>query len=170
MTIIPSCIICSKSFDDPLIDEFNNDIIILRVGCEKISPKHGRAYFHPDVFDDNEEEKIFHLHCLKTIGFDFSYADDYFNPTNCVFCNDTLKNEVMFCELELGRFTKSAQHIWIPQKDKNRKVRRVYSCWDCVFDNMGEGCVNTARTRLGMEELEQNDEIDYSPISSRKNQ
>ena len=142
MIELPICSVCN-------VDEYNNDFIILRLGNTRISPKHKQSYFHPDTFDDGDKEKIFHLHCLQTLDFDFAYAYNYDDPEYCVFCNDLLNNEVMYFELELGRF--DINSYWIPERHK-QKIYRLYACWDCIFDGIGEGCADIARKRLGLKE------------------
>ena len=144
----PACSICKEEY---ATDEKPYPVIALRVGCRKISEKHKKSYFHPDTFDDDEEEKLFHLHCLRTVGFDFADAADYRNSMRCVFCGCTLWEEALYFELELGHFVVKSELIWIPQRDKSQIIRRIYSCWDCIFDTLGEGDPHLARFRLGIE-------------------
>ena len=141
-------------------------IIVLRVGCRKISSKHGKGFFQPDEYDDGDEEKIFHFHCLQTIGFDFADAGDYDDLMKCVFCDSGLYREAMYYEMELGRFDLGDEGIivWIPDRNDDRIIQRTYACWDCVFDTMGEGHTDTARYRLGMIPLGETSKIDYSEI------
>lgn len=165
--LTPLCPICEHRVEI-IGDRDVMDTIILRVGCQKISPKHGKGYFQPDEFDDGEEEKAFHFHCLQTVGFDFADGNDYDDPMRCVFCSDSLRDEGIYYEMELGGFTldDDARIIWVPVRDGKNRVCRIYACWDCVFVTMSEGHDNTGRRRLGMDEVEETTEIDYSDIPS----
>ena len=159
--LTPGCEICEQPTDLSNIP----DIIVLRVGSRKISQKHGRPYFHPEDFDDREEERYFHLHCLCAIGFDFSDAEDYRTSTRCVFCNHHLLDDAFHYELELGRFfiDSNAELDWKMARERGRACR-TYACHDCVFSSMSEGHENTGRSRLGMELVEEAREIDFSAL------
>ena len=159
----PLCPICEHRTG--LSDDQDGSVIVLRVGCRKRSNKSGRPYFHPEAFDDDNDEKAYHFYCLQTVGFDFADANEYDDPMRCVFCRGTLEREPIYFEMELGRFDldEDARLIWIPERE-GRKICRIYACYDCVFDTMGEGRNNTARQRLGMELEAETTEIDYSSI------
>lgn len=158
----PICPICEQRTG------VDSRLILLRVGCRKISSKPNRGeYFHPDEFEDGDNEKIYHLYCMQTVGFDFADANEYNNPMRCVFCEDILSDEPIYYELEVGSFDLyDSKTIWVPSKDGDSNVCRVYSCWGCMHETMSEGRENTARIRLGMDEIEETTEIEYGKVLS----
>lgn len=139
-------------------------MLLIRVGCHKISQKHGGKYFHPDTFDDGAEEKIFHLHCIQNTEMDLSDAEDVIEEGEesniCVFCRDSLGSQALFFELELGQFDEYKR--WEEDNAQGGYIFRVYGCWDCIFDGIGEGSAELARPRLGMPALAKT--IDYSGL------
>jgi hypothetical protein len=149
----PCCLFCDRQVG------LDIDAIGLCVGSRTRSTKSGCWYFNPEQFDDNDDVKWFHFHCIQT-AFDFSNAPD--NPDedrNCMFCGAPLDEEVMYYEFALGRFqTDRHDTTWIPTlfrvKGSSRQVRS-YACHDCVFDGLGEGNGERARYILGMDAKEE---------------
>lgn len=140
----------------------------MQVGAKTRSEKSGRWYFNPEKFDDNEDVKWFHMHCMQTT-FDFTNApDDPDDDRNCMFCGGPLASEALYYEFALGRFFADKKDtIWTPTFHQSRGVRktvRSYACHDCVFEGLGEGNGEMARYILGMDALPEDDEpIQRSP-------
>jgi hypothetical protein len=144
----PKCLFCDNQIG-------SYEAIALQVGSKKRSEKSGRWYFNPEQFDDDEEVKWFHLHCMQQV-FDFSNApDDPDDDRDCIFCGAPLDREVMYFEFQLGRFVVEGNDTIFEHKSHRvfgiDKIVRSYGCYDCVFEGLGEGDTELARCILGME-------------------
>jgi hypothetical protein len=165
----PACLFCDHQIG------LDTDAIALRVGAKTRSSKSGRWFFNPERFDDNDDVKWFHFHCLQQT-FDFLNApDDPDEDRNCMFCGGPLAHEVLYYELALGRFLVDGRDtIWTPTIYKARGIKktvRSYACHDCVFEGLGEGDSAAARYILGMDTAPDEPEIVRSvpkiPIRTR---
>jgi hypothetical protein len=145
----PICLFCDLQIG------LDCDTIALQVGVKKKSEKSGRWYFMPELFDDNEEVKWFHFHCLQQT-FDFSNApNDPDDDRHCIFCEAPLCEELLYYEFALGTFgIEGADTVFEHTGHQVRgvtKTVRSYACHDCVFEGLGEGNAEMSRYILGME-------------------
>jgi hypothetical protein len=145
----PACLFCDHQIG------LDTDTIAMQVGAKAHSEKSRRWFFSPEKFDDNEEVKWFHFHCMQQT-FNFSNApDDPDDDQQCMFCGAPLAEEILYYEFALGRFfADSKDTIWTPTYHNShgtKKTVRSYACHDCVFEGLGEGNAETARYILGMD-------------------
>lgn len=137
---LPYCPLCDLDI------ELGQQATILRVGIDKRSEKSKQWYFHPEMFDDNLKEKWFHERCIAVL---FDLTDLY--EEGCCFRACALTEDLWYCEMESAVLECGANGMYVDSdEDNNRK--RIYACWDCIFDGISEGDPLRARQMLGMDD------------------
>lgn len=150
------CGICGEPLDD------DRDIIVLRIGTIKKSPKHGGWYFHPKAYEDGRIVRLFCFHCMMAVGFEFADSEDQDGPDECAFCPEDLVGEERCFEMELGEFIGKIRRWRVHGQGK---AARLWCCWDCVENTLGEGNNHTFRKRAGLSPLpDQREWIDEDEV------
>ena len=149
----PLCAYCEQQIS------FEYRAVAIKVGCSKIGMKSRVSYFHPEQFEDGQDEKWMHMYCMET-AFERDALDMFHKVPHqydrdwCLFCPEHVLDEPLYFEVELGKFMVGQDGTaWVPARDRQDRVARFYCCFDCMFTQLGEGNEETASYRIGMRPL-----------------